>query len=261
MRKIVSVFASLCAPFAFVAACDEGAPEAGATGPIALGWEAPNDDPHAARAAGIADAPAKADPVRSLFAPTEPHAPLDPLDPADNLPYLMSRFGPSQGAADTHIRILTAFDPSGCSADGTCAVTIGGQDVPIADDDFLLEVVVPRWARTGPLCVTWHARTECGEDFTMLDAALIYEMTPGHVSAGAGDTTIELSGDGFMEDSMVLFGAGWSPVVTTVHSAYKMTAVVPASALATAGTHLVTVYSPSSGRCGAQSAPQEFFVR
>ncbi len=247
MRGSVPLLVSLCASFAFVA-CD-GALEAGVAEGSAsaskLAVSPPVDGALAERVLGDDD-----------FLPLAAAHPV--AIPADAPPYLVSRFGPSQGAAGTHVRILTAFDPSGCSASGACEVTIGGSAVLVADDAFLLEVVVPRGATTGPLCVTWQGRTECGEAFNVLIAALIYESTPGQVAAGAGDTTIALTGDGFMADSEVWFDG--SSLATTVHSAYDLTAVVPASALATAGTRALTVYSPSSGRCGALSLPQDFVV-
>lgn len=177
---------------------------------------------------------------------------------AEPLPFLVSRFSPTQGLPGIWVTILTAFDSRGCSAAGTCSVSIDGVPASIASDEYTLEVIVPEGASTGPLCVTWHDVTECGEDFTVLTAPLLYAVDPDHVYAGTRDITIEVTGDGFMSNSIVMFGG--QQLDTQVLSANELRGTLPAALFETAGPRSVTVLSPSLGRCGVQSTPVEFTV-
>jgi hypothetical protein len=193
------------------------------------------------------------------------HSPTDTTTPDTNIPedsqigdeiqppYLVSRFGPSQGIAGTWVTVLTAFDSAGCVEAGTCSVTINGAAAEIVNDLNLLEIIVPEGASTGPLCVTWLDRTECGEDFTVLFAPEIYSISPSETSPNVRDFVLTVFGDGFPPDAQVWVDS--QPLDTFVVSTQRLTAVVPYSLTTTLGERAVTVFAPSIARCGVRSEP------
>ncbi len=173
-------------------------------------------------------------------------------------PFLVSRFGPSQGIAGTWVTVLIAFDSTGCVEAGTCSVTINGAAAEIVNDLNLLEIIVPDGASTGPLCVTWLDRTECGEDFTVLFAPLIYSISPSVTDANVRDFVMTVFGDGFPPDAEVWVDG--ERLRTFVDSTQRLTSVVPYSLTTTLGERAVTVFAPSSGRCGVRSEPTTLTV-
>jgi len=164
--------------------------------------------------------------------------------------YLVSRFAPTVGLAGTTVRLLVGFDPSGCAASGDCHVTVGGAEAEIVEDFGLIEAVVPRLATTGPVCVTWQARTECGQDFTVLPAPIIYAVAVSPPD-GKGEVQLTVDGAGYLEDALLV--VGWSQLTTTWAADWRLTATVPREVFEADPT--VRVYSPSSGRCGTYSEP------
>jgi hypothetical protein len=176
----------------------------------------------------------------------------------DSLPFLVSRFGPNLGLSGTHVTLLTAFEPSGCAAAGTCEVTVGGVETQIVNDVGLLEVVVPLGVRTGPVCVTWLGRLECGETFTVLTASLLHAIEPAAVAVGEDTLTLSLHGEAFLPDAVVAID--WQRLETTYLSPNHLTAVVPASIFESAGAKAVMVYAPTSSRCGTYSEPLSLVV-
>ncbi len=213
--------------------------------------EAPGPDAAETRAAETTEE--TAEPVAEETAELEAT-----VEVGEPLPYLMSRYGPTQGLPGIWVTILTAFDSRGCSAAGTCRVTINGVPATIASDEYTLDIIVPPSATTGPLCVTWHDRTECGEDFTVLSAPLLYAVYPNSVYAGTRDIALSVTGDGFMTDSVILFQG--ARLETQHISSYELAAQLPAALFETAGTRTVSVLSPSLARCGVQSEPVEFTI-
>lgn len=193
----------------------------------------------------------------------QPHpTPLDthpsPSWDPDNPPYLVSRYAPTRGLTGTRITILTAFDTNGCAWRGECKVTIGELEAPIVEDTFTLEVLAPLMVESGPLCVTWKGRTECGETFEVLDAPLVYQMYPTEIAAGADDTTVTLIGEGFPEEGTVY--AGWQELEVEVHGPGSIVATLPSELLAEPATLPLTVYAPNVRRCGARSEPMDLIV-
>jgi len=197
-------------------------------------------------------------------------SPTDTTSPETNLsedsevgdglqpPYLVSRFSPSQGIDGTWVTVLIAFDSNGCAEAGTCSVTINGSAAEIVNDLNILEVIVPEGASTGPLCVTWLDRTECGEDFTVLFAPLIYSISPDRTPANVRDFVLTVYGDGFPSDAQVWVDS--TPLETSFDSSQRLTAVVPYDLTTTLGERVVTVFAPSSARCGVRSEPTSLTV-
>jgi IPT/TIG domain len=81
-------------------------------------------------------------------------------------------------------------------------------------------------------------------------------LSPTQVTAGAGDTALEVRGDDFAEGAEVRLGGAARP--TTRVSAQVLTCVVPAALLATQGAVEVTVENPAPG--GGLSAPLSLVV-
>ncbi len=81
-------------------------------------------------------------------------------------------------------------------------------------------------------------------------------VTPSTVAVGSGDTTITLAGFGFVPVSSVLING--TAVSTTYVNQKKITAVVPASYFAAAGTLTVQVKNPPPG--GGTSAKKTITV-
>lgn len=177
---------------------------------------------------------------------------------SDNPPYLVSRFAPTRGLPGTRIQILTAFNPSGCAAAGECKVMIGDSEALIENDQWMLEVVAPRFVRTGELCVTWRERTECSEIFEVLDSPLVYTVYPSQVTAGAESTTLTVTGDGFTDETTVFFN--WQQLETHVTAHHTLTVQVPAELLASPGTASLQIYVPNVNRCGVRSEPVDFLI-
>lgn len=179
---------------------------------------------------------------------------VDPQDvDPEALPFLVSRFGPGLGLSGSHVTLLTAFEPRGCAAAGDCEVTIGGATAQIVNDVGLLEVIVPLGASSGPVCVTWLGRHECGETFTVLTASLLHTIEPARVAVGEDTLTLSVYGEAFLPDAAVLID--WQWLETSYLSPNHLTAVVPASLLESAGARSVTVYAQTNSRCGTYSEP------
>ncbi len=81
-------------------------------------------------------------------------------------------------------------------------------------------------------------------------------LSPSQVGAGAPDTTLTLTGTGFVSASVVK--SNGANLATTYVSATTLRAVVPAAQLATAGSLAITVTNPAPG--GGTSAPRPLAV-
>ena len=81
-------------------------------------------------------------------------------------------------------------------------------------------------------------------------------IAPTSVTAGAADTTITLTGSGFVAASVARAGA--TSLATTFVSPTQLTAVIPSSLLTAAGTLSITVLTAAPG--GGTSAAQTFTI-
>lgn len=76
-------------------------------------------------------------------------------------------------------------------------------------------------------------------------APALSAVSPSTLAAGSSDSTVTLNGSGFAEQSVV--DANGTALATSFTSDTRLTAVVPAALLASAGTLSITVTSPSPG--------------
>ena len=93
----------------------------------------------------------------------------------------------------------------------------------------------------------------------------ISALVPPSTAAGSSQFTLEVDGSNFGGKAVVNFGA--NPMTTTFVSGTKVTAIIPASAVATTATVKVTVTNPGTpggpyggGTSPATSAPVNFTV-
>jgi uncharacterized delta-60 repeat protein len=128
-------------------------------------------------------------------------------------------------------------------------------------NETTLTFVVPAGAVTGPIGVATSAGTDFSTDvFTVTPlpnlVPTITSLAPSTAVAGSNAFTLTVNGTGFINSSVVSFNGAF--VATTYVSATQLTALVPASAVATAGAVGITVTSPAPG--GGTSAPATFTV-
>lgn len=81
-------------------------------------------------------------------------------------------------------------------------------------------------------------------------------LVPGAVAPGSPEFSLTIHGAGFVSGSTINWNG--TPLTTTFESAAKLSAVVPAANVSTAGTVNVTVVSPSPG--GGSSNPVPFTI-
>ena len=128
-------------------------------------------------------------------------------------------------------------------------------------NETTLTFVVPAGAVSGPIGVVTSADTGYSTDvFTVTPTPnlvpTITNLAPNATVAGSTGFTLTVNGTGFINSSVVSFNG--AAIATTYVSATQLTAQVPASAVASAGTVGITVTSPAPG--GGTSAPATFTV-
>ncbi|MGI4760329.1 MAG: IPT/TIG domain-containing protein [Janthinobacterium lividum] len=164
-------------------------------------------------------------------------------------PTLVS-FAPAQGLAGTRVTV-TGTNLTGASALTLNGVSIGSFTVVNA---ATLTFVVPVGATSGLLAVTTPGGTaSSASSFTvLLPTPTIASLAPTTVVAGSGDFTLTVTGTGFISGSVINFGTTALP--TTYGSATQLTAQVPASLVAAAGSVSVAVANPSPEQGGTSAA-------
>ena len=128
-------------------------------------------------------------------------------------------------------------------------------------NETTLTFVVPAGAVSGPIGVVTSADTGYSTDvFTVTPTPnlvpTITNLAPNTTVAGSTGFTLTVNGTGFINSSVVSFNG--AALATTYVSAAQLTAQVPASAVASAGTVGITVTSPAPG--GGTSAPATFTI-
>lgn len=185
-------------------------------------------------------------PIAAADGQVEPgHARVESPGPA---PFL-SRYSPTRGVVGTRIQLLGSF----ADDHQQNVVTIGGVQAPVVSDAFVLEVLVPYNAVSGPLCVTVGGQSACGEFFTMLTGPLVHAVSPSTVPAGSQES-VQVIGEGFLSFSTALLDG--LPLDTTIDAYGGMKAQLPPDL--EAGNHLLTV--KNGLRCGVESLPVPFTV-
>ena len=177
------------------------------------------------------------------FAPTTP-APL------------IASFSPASGPVGTTVTV------TGSNFVGATALTLNGTAVAgfTVVDASTITFAVPTGATSGTIAVTTPGGTATSTGvFTVIvpnPVPTITSLAPATAVAGAAGFTLTVNGTNFISGSVVSFNG--TALVTTFGSATQLTAAVPASAVATAGTYNVTVTNAAPG--GGTSAATTFTV-
>jgi uncharacterized repeat protein (TIGR01451 family) len=99
--------------------------------------------------------------------------------------------------------------------------------------------------------------TSAPQTFTVNNVTpTLTKLSPASATAGSPNTSITLTGTGFVNGSTADFSG--TPLATTFVSATQLTAVIPSAALTTAFIYPITVVTAAPG--GGTSAPQTFAV-
>ena len=144
-------------------------------------------------------------------------------------------------------------------------IVFDGQDLStVRSSDTSLSAAVPasKLVNAGSVLVTVVNPTPGGGAsqaiaFTVSNPTVtLSTVSPATVIVGAGNTTVTLQGAGFVPASSVTFNG--SPVSRTYVSSAQLTAIVPSSMLASAGSFPLVVTNPAPG--GGVSMPAQLSV-
>jgi hypothetical protein len=117
-------------------------------------------------------------------------------------------------------------------------------------------------AKTLFLTLLLAAAMGCGYSKPKTMTPAISSLNPASVSAGGAQFQLEVDGSNFASGAVVNFNG--APEATTVLSSTKLEATIPASAISTAETAMVTVTNPSSGGAygmgAVTSTPMNFMI-
>jgi hypothetical protein len=145
---------------------------------------------------------------------------------------------------------------------GATAVRLNGASISgfTVVDATTLTFAVPSGASSGLIAVTTPGGTATSTAaFTYIapnPAPIITSLAPATAVAGSAAFSLTVNGTGFGSSSVVRFNG--TTLVATLVSATQLTAQVPASAVANAGSFPVTVTNPAPG--GGTSAAVAFTV-
>ncbi|MBF9144120.1 IPT/TIG domain-containing protein [Hymenobacter properus] len=168
----------------------------------------------------------------------------------------ITSFTPTSGATGATVTI------TGTNLTGATAVTLNGVAITgfTVVNGTTITFTVPTGATSGTIAVTTPGGTATSTGtFTVsapVAAPTITSLSPATATAGGAAFTLTVTGTGFVSGSVVNFGS--TALTTTFVSATSLTAAVPASAIATAGTYNVTVVNPAAS--GGTSAASTFTV-
>jgi hypothetical protein len=168
----------------------------------------------------------------------------------------IASFTPATGTVGTTVTV------TGTNFTNASAVTLNGAAITgyVVVNATTLTFDVPAGATSGLIAITTPAGTATSSSsFTVVapnPAPTIASLTPATAVAGSAQVTMTVNGTGFTNASVASFNG--IVLATTLVTSTQLTAVVPASALTTAGTFAVAVANPIPG--GGTSAGSTFTV-
>ena len=168
---------------------------------------------------------------------------------AKNAP-VVSSLAPATAAAGSGAFALTV---NGSGFASTSVVNWNGTPLPTTyTSSTLLTAQVPASdlvaAGTAGITVSGASGTSNSATFTITTAnpaPALSSLSPASAAAGSGTFTLTINGSGFIATSVVDWNG--APLPTTYASSTQLTAQVPATDVATAGTATITVANPTPG--------------
>jgi hypothetical protein len=168
----------------------------------------------------------------------------------------IASFTPASGPVGTTVTV-TGTNFTGASALALNGTTVAGFTLV---DATTITFVVPVGATSGAIAITTPGGTATSTGtFTVVapnPVPVVAGLAPATAVAGSAAFTLTVNGTGFYNGSVVSFNG--TNLTTTFVSATQLTAAVPASAIATAGTYPVVVTNAAPG--GGASAATTFTV-
>ena len=176
----------------------------------------------------------------------------------------ISSFSPSSGYEGQLVTL------TGTNLSSTSVITFGGTANNTVNSDFVVNsagtqitnIIVPPGVQTGPISVATAGGTATSAGvFTVTPTVYnavptIAALSPASVGVGSPAFTLRVTGTGFMARSLVRLNG--VALATTLVSNTEVTAAVPASALASAGSYPLTVSNPTPA--GGTSGAATFVV-
>ena len=150
----------------------------------------------------------------------------------------ITSFTPTSGPAGTGVTITgSGFAPTSSVAfNGTAAAFMVKSDAQIT-------ATVPAGATTGPITVTNPSATATSAgSFTVVAPAMLTALSPSSATAGGAAFPLTITGTNFVSGATVDWNG--TALSTTFGSSTSLTASVPASDIAAAGSDSVTVVNP-----------------
>jgi YD repeat-containing protein len=141
---------------------------------------------------------------------------------------------------------------------GASKVRVGGAEratTVLSSTQLQATILAADLAAVGPRAITVFNPTPGGGESSAVNLDVIHptpvlgSLTPATVTALGGAFTLTVDGSGFVSGSVVRVGG--ADRATTFVSATRVTASIPSSDVATAGTRTITVFTPAPG--GGQS--------
>ncbi len=153
---------------------------------------------------------------------------------------------------------------TGTNFAGKATVKANGQSLPVASQTATQIVVslpgylysssgVLQLVVTNPAATGGSPEASAPAVLDVINPTASFSVSPTAAASGSPDTKITLSGQGFFADTVVQWNG--IPLSTTFASASSLTAIVPASLLASLGTAAISIATPENGTQAPPTQP------
>ncbi len=194
-------------------------------------------------------------------APTTPKPPT-PVDPDDALTPVVSSVSPDKGTVGS---VGPSIVVSGTNFVARSIVQLDGAPLAttfVSGTELRATIATSKLAAVGVLRLSVGTSPPGGgasKEVTFEvqnPGAMLTSIAPLSVIAGAGTTTLQANGTGFVAGAKIVFGA--TDLTTTFTSGTALSATIPSSLLGASGSVPVKVVNPAPG--GGASTPISFTV-
>ena len=194
-------------------------------------------------------------------APTTPKPPT-PVDPDEALPPVVSSVSPDKGTVGS---VGPSIVVSGTNFVARSIVQLDGAPLAttfVSGTELRATIPTSKLATVGVLRLSVGTSPPGGgasKEVTFEvqnPGAMLTSISPLSVIAGAGTTTLQANGTGFVAGAKIVFGA--TDLTTTFTNGTTLSATIPSSLLGASGSVPVKVVNPAPG--GGASTPISFTV-